>query len=211
MLNVACISLDNLVLKKFYNSAVNINYFDNLYIRYSIYDIVVILNTNRNKNIILSLEYVEKVFKKSIYLVDINYEENSINNIFSYNIKDYLAYPISGVYLINRIINDYNLTEHFTRFEYKGLRVNYITHEVIVDGRLVHLTKKEYQILKLLSENFNAPVKKDMILLLIWGGEDSYYNQTLQAHIKTLRFKLGPYRTNLITVWKRGYSLVKFD
>jgi two-component system KDP operon response regulator KdpE len=64
-------------------------------------------------------------------------------------------------------------------------------HEVTVDGRLVDLTPREFEILRVLMAHAGRLVTKGRILRAVWGeayqGEDSY----VYVHVSQLRRKLA--------------------
>jgi len=81
--------------------------------------------------------------------------------------------------------------------------------EVSVKGRLVKLTKMEFQILKFFLENKNQVVSKEEMVKQLWRGQDddtSYHS--LYTHIKNLRKKLIECgcRDYIQTIYGYGYN-----
>ena len=83
-----------------------------------------------------------------------------------------------------------------------------LAHEVTIDGNLVVLTPKEYELLKYLMQNKNIALSRDTILSNIWGYDFYGDERTVDTHVKTLRNNLGKYRDVIKTVRGMGY---KFD
>ena len=80
------------------------------------------------------------------------------------------------------------------------------TREVFLDGALLHLTLKEYELLKYLVENKARVVTRDQILNQIWGYEYEGESRTLDMHVRSLRQKLGGGGAEMIkTVRGVGY------
>jgi two-component system cell cycle response regulator CtrA len=81
---------------------------------------------------------------------------------------------------------------------------------VDVNGEMVHLTGKEYQMLELLSLRKGTTLTKEMFLNHLYGGMDEPELKIIDVFICKLRKKLAEATggQNLIeTVWGRGYVL----
>lgn len=90
------------------------------------------------------------------------------------------------------------------------LTVNLDTKTVEVDGRRVHLTGKEYQILELLSLRKGTTLTKEMFLNHLYGGMDEPEFKIIDVFICKLRKKLAAATAGehyIETVWGRGYVL----
>ena len=80
------------------------------------------------------------------------------------------------------------------------------TREVFLDDVPIHLTLKEYELLKYLAENKNRVVPREQILNQIWGYEYEGESRTLDMHIRSLRQKLGEDGAEMIkTIRGVGY------
>ena len=62
--------------------------------------------------------------------------------------------------------------------------------EVRVDGQLVELTLKEFELLRILMESGRL-VEREELLNRVWGYDYVGESRTLDMHVKTLRAKLG--------------------
>ncbi|WP_433260128.1 response regulator transcription factor [Actinosynnema sp. CS-041913] len=69
------------------------------------------------------------------------------------------------------------------------LRIDATSREVVVDGRVVELTRKEFQLLHLLASQAGSVIPRKQIMAQIWG--DVWSRRTLDTHISSLRGKLG--------------------
>ena len=74
-----------------------------------------------------------------------------------------------------------------------------------VDGKEVPLTKKEFEILKLLLENKGNVFSREEILSRIWKDEVYVLDRTIDVNITRLRKKIGPYGKNIVTRLGFGY------
>ncbi|HSL32390.1 MAG TPA: response regulator transcription factor [Candidatus Limnocylindrales bacterium] len=99
------------------------------------------------------------------------------------------------------------------RIEIGPLTFDAARHEVRVGGRLVELTPREFEILRVLLANAGRLVTKGRILRAVWGdaysGEDSY----VYVHVSQLRRKLasadpsGALRDLIVTEPGVGYRI----
>lgn len=90
------------------------------------------------------------------------------------------------------------------------LAINLDSRTAEVDGQMLHLTGKEYQILELLSIRKGTTLTKEMFLNHLYGGIDEPEVKIIDVFICKLRKKLNNATggTNYIeTVWGRGYVL----
>ena len=95
--------------------------------------------------------------------------------------------------------------------ELGGIRLDASLREVTAEGRVVPLTFKEFELLKLLMENPRRTVTRDELLTKIWGTDFCGETRTLDIHIGTLRQKLGDTAENsryIKTVRSVGYRFL---
>jgi len=78
------------------------------------------------------------------------------------------------------------------------------------DGQVLHLTAKEYAVLRLLGEAEGQPVTRERFLDLVWGASAFPTTRTVDNHIASLRSKLEPSPDAprwILTVHGVGYRL----
>ena len=128
---------------------------------------------------------------------------------FDIGVDDYVTKPFSPKELIARIkaVTKRTRLDNVT-YQYETLVLDDLAHEVTIDGNLVVLTPKEYELLKYLMQNKNIALSRDTILSNIWGYDFYGDERTVDTHVKTLRNNLGKYRDVIKTVRGMGY---KFD
>jgi len=88
------------------------------------------------------------------------------------------------------------------------LAVDYGTRSVSVNGNLVLLTKREFDILELLSKNMGQVFDRERIYDMIWGIDGEGNSGTVMEHIRKLRAKLAEHTLHsyIETVWGCGYK-----
>jgi len=80
--------------------------------------------------------------------------------------------------------------------------------EVRVDGELVELRTKEFDLLHALAENRGLVMSRDRLLNLVWGYDFYGETRTVDVHIAHLRHKLAHSDLQIETIWGVGYKLV---
>jgi DNA-binding response OmpR family regulator len=88
------------------------------------------------------------------------------------------------------------------------LEVNTKSRQVRRGSRLVELTNREFELLRLLAENAGRPVRKEVILERVWGDEYEADSNLVKTYVNTIRRKLNADgETDLIQV-VRGFGYV---
>lgn len=94
--------------------------------------------------------------------------------------------------------------------EYKDIRMQQEDFLVLVDGREVALTKREYLILELLMGNPGKVFTKNNIYESVWNEEFLGEDNAVNVHISNIRQKLSkvhPGETYIQTVWGIGFKM----
>ncbi|HEY9797944.1 MAG TPA: response regulator transcription factor [Leptolyngbyaceae cyanobacterium] len=74
--------------------------------------------------------------------------------------------------------------------EWGDLQLDPATYEVSYQGQVLRLTSKEYSLLELLLRNERRILSRSVIIENIWSFENPPEEETVKAHIKSLRKKL---------------------
>ena len=86
------------------------------------------------------------------------------------------------------------------------------SHEVRVNGGLLSLTAREYEILVLLMRYPNKVFTRQNIFETVWGGAYLGDDNTINVHISNLRAKiqkLDPNTEYISTIWGVGFKAAK--
>lgn len=82
-------------------------------------------------------------------------------------------------------------------------------YEVKSNGEAVILTFKEFELLKKLMSNPEHVISRNTLLEDVWGANFYGETRTVDAHIKTLRQKLGQSGNQIETIRGIGYKMSK--
>jgi two-component system, OmpR family, alkaline phosphatase synthesis response regulator PhoP len=122
--------------------------------------------------------------------------ENDLLTGFSLGADDYITKPFSVNELTARVkavlkrTNSSRATNPtITRFG--DIELDTVRKRLIINGEKIELTKKEYEILKLLIENQSKVFSREDILARVWGGDVIVTDRTVDVNITRLRTKLG--------------------
>jgi len=145
-------------------------------------------------------DVLEHIRKQSdipvIVLTALDSEDDKVKALMM-GADDYVPKPFGNRELQARIVavlRRYQIAEPAakkqTSYQNGGLRIDFSTREVTVDGRQIHLTPTEYRLLATMSENTNRVLTHDYLLTHVWGVEYSDDVHILRATIWRLRQKI---------------------
>lgn len=101
----------------------------------------------------------------------------------------------------------FQISEHQPdRYQDTHLEVLFRHRLATLDSRPIELTRKEYDLLAVLVQNAGEIVRREILLLQVWGYGSEIRTRTLDVHIRRLRKKLGVYADQYIeTIFGVGY------
>lgn len=137
--------------------------------------------------------------------------ENKLKG-FGFGADDYMTKPFHREELVARIHAIIRRSKGHSQSVIKtgSVCVNLDAKTVDVEGKTVHLTGKEYQMLELLSLRKGTTLTKEMFLNHLYGGMDEPELKIIDVFICKLRKKLAEATgglNHIETVWGRGYVL----
>jgi DNA-binding response OmpR family regulator len=106
---------------------------------------------------------------------------------------DYLPKPFAFEELVARIRSVLRRKKTLTEGVIKvgDLEVDTKSRQVRRGDRLVELTTREFELLKLLAENAGRPIRREVILQRVWGDEFEADTDPVKVYINALRRKLN--------------------
>jgi len=124
---------------------------------------------------------------------------------------DYMTKPFVMDELLFRIKAILKRTNPVTQdvIQFRDIKINQLSKEVAVSGRLVPLTKLEMRLLIELIKNKNIVLSRDYLLEKVWEDISAYQEKTVNVAIKRLKEKIDPSKDKgyIKTVRGEGYTV----
>lgn len=127
---------------------------------------------------------------------------------FELGVDEYITKPFSPKILVARIEAILRRTNAVDAdiLENGGISINQSAHEVKIDGELVDLSFKEFELLTYFMTNQGVALSRDRILNNVWNYDYFGDARTIDTHVKKLRSKLGNKGEYIKTIWGMGYK-----
>lgn len=85
------------------------------------------------------------------------------------------------------------------------LHVDVAARVATIDGELMDLTPKEFDLLVLFAAYPGRAFSRRFLLRHLWSDDYEGQDRTVDTHVTRLRKKLGPFGDHIVTVWSVGY------
>ncbi len=155
-----------------------------------------------------ALRQIRQESKVPVIMLTARGEEQDELFGFELGVDEYVTKPFSPKILIARIKAIINRTDNKEKENrnYGGIEINTEGRTVTVDGKLIELSLREYELLKYLLDNENVALSRDKILNNVWNYDYYGDSRTIDSHIKKIRHKLGKKGKYIKTIRGVGYK-----
>ena len=133
---------------------------------------------------------------------------------FSAGADDYIVKPFDldelGARVAAHLRRENRKQEQSTLRFFNDMVIDYAKREISISGTLVSLSKKEFDIVELLSINAGQVFGRERIYDTVWGLEGDGNSDTIMEHIRKIRAKFSALSLHnyIETVWGVGYKWI---
>ncbi len=157
---------------------------------------------------------------KNIPVIIVTAKTSELDKIVGFEIgaDDYITKPFSVNELVSRVKAHLRRSDRETKeqkniliekvIEYKNLIIDLEKYEVLKDGKIISLSLKEFELLKLLLENRGKAMTRNQLLDEVWGYDYYGETRTVDVHVRHLRSKLDTDKENSTIYTVRGIGYI---
>lgn len=130
----------------------------------------------------------------------------------SVHVDDFAVTPVDEDELrlrMSRLIWAQSGAEDGAVIRHGSLLIDLERYKVTVDGEVVDLTYKEYELLRFLASNPGKPFTREALLNQVWGYDYYGGSRTVDVHVRRIRSKIEQREQFIDTVRNVGYRFVE--
>jgi DNA-binding response OmpR family regulator len=127
---------------------------------------------------------------------------------FEIGVDEYISKPFSPKILVARvdaILRRSNVLKEEVE-NVGGIVLDKAAHVVTIDGQIIDLSFKEFELLTYFIENQGIALSREKILNNVWNYDYFGDARTIDTHVKKLRSKMGEKGEYIKTIWGMGYK-----
>lgn len=153
---------------------------------------------------------IRKTSKVPIIMLTAKGDEQDELNGFEIGADEYISKPFSPKILVARVTallrRANKIGEAADITEAGGIVMDKTAHTVSIDGQMIDLSVKEFELLDYFMSNAGIALSRERILDSVWSYDYFGDARTIDTHVKKLRSKMGEKGDYIKTVWGMGYK-----
>ena len=152
---------------------------------------------------------IRKYSKVPIIMLTAKSDERDELLGFELGVDEYITKPFSPKILVARveaILRRTNAINPEEILRAGAIEINRAAHQVLIDGKNVDLSYKEFELLTYFVENQGLALSREKILNSVWNYDYFGDARTIDTHVKKLRSKMGARGEYIKTIWGMGYK-----
>ena len=159
-------------------------------------------------------EFVKKQSNVPVVFLSALDDEKSMVKGYDSMADDYVTKPFSMPVFLRKVKavlrrDTASSAEEYTKVRYKDIEIIPDMAKVMVNGKEIELTSKEFDILLTLIKNPGRVYTRERLLEMLWDYSAIVDERIVDSHIKNLRHKVG--EGVIETVRGRGYRVAQTD
>ena len=152
---------------------------------------------------------IRKISDIPIIMLTAKSDERDELKGFEIGVDEYITKPFSPKILVARVgavLKRSNVSGDEQSLSVGGIDMDIAAHQVKVDGVLIDLSYKEFELLNYFLVNQGVALSREKILNNVWNYDYFGDARTIDTHVKKLRSKLGDKGEYIKTIWGMGYK-----
>ena len=127
---------------------------------------------------------------------------------FDLGVDEYISKPFSPKILVARVeaVLRRTTSSEGEVINVGGIELDKAAHQVKIDGTVVDLSFKEFELLTYFVTNQGVALSREKILNNVWNYDYFGDARTIDTHVKKLRSKMGSKGNYIKTIWGLGYK-----
>ncbi len=157
-----------------------------------------------------TLKEIRKSSQVPVIMLTAKSEEEDELNGFALGVDEYISKPFSPKVLVARVNAVLRRSQDESAGEKNlsvgGIEMSIDAHEVMIDGKRLDLSVKEFELLEYFIRNQGMALSREKILNSVWDYDYFGDARTIDTHVKKLRSKMGEKGEYIKTIWGMGYK-----
>ncbi len=152
---------------------------------------------------------IRRYSKVPIIMLTAKSDENDELKGFQLGVDEYISKPFSPKILVARVEAIFRRTmneDESEVLEVNGIVIDMPAHEVRINGSVIELSYKEFELLVYFVKNAGIALSREKILNNVWNYDYFGDARTIDTHVKKLRSKMGEKGDCIKTIWGMGYK-----